>query len=790
MTSNSNSSPNTFHLLSEVRLTPTSTIIHLEDYFIDPEKITGIEICDALRYTFSDDKKLLTIDVINNDFPAITPCIFSIDKEKTTLILFKSQKIKKKIEYDAHGINLHHVQIAGDMNSWNPAGYNFSYNTNSHKWEIELEIEPGNYPYQLIADGNWFTDPSNPNKTDNGYGNFNSVLVVKPDIDLLLPELYAEKCIDKAIVVSSRNTIDGFIAIYNNTLLDSSQIFINNNRYMITLPDMATEAKRSFLRVYAYNKAGASNNILIPLEHGKVIFTTNLLDRNDKEAQVIYFCLVDRFYNGNPSNDKPIEGIHPKLNYHGGDIAGITRKLKDNYLTGLGINTLWISPVVQNPEKPCEKDGVKSTGYHGYWPTISTKIDHRFGTVYEMNELVRTAHKNDINIILDYVSNHVHEDNIVYQNNKDWATPLLLPDGTKNIGRWEEHRLTTWFNEFLPTLDYGKEEVVDTMTEIALFWIYNFDLDGFRHDATKHVPTTFWRTLTKKLKENIMIRENKRLYQIGETFGGRELLNKYIGSGLLDGQFSFNVYYEARSVFAFDGEPFKKLKTALIQDLQAFGYHNLMGYITGNHDIPRFISYAGEDLAMNQNAEHEGWVRHIKVKKKIGYKKLSALTAFNCTIPGIPVIYYGDEIGMPGAGDPDNRRPMQFGNITPLEKETLAIAKKIIWIRRKRMSLNYGQLNFILCTDKQFVYTREYFNEITIAAFNKDKKETEIEFSIDSRYNETNLCLNFDGKLNKNGNKIVLSLPAYSFEILTTCKIQMPEDKGYSVYDIDNTKPH
>lgn len=779
--------PNTFHILSEIRLNSLTTTIYLEDYVVNPETILDIQCIKSLKLTLSDDKKTLTIDVLDNNFPSIVPCTITIENEIVTLIFFKSQKVKKKIEYDAHGVHLRYVQIAGDMNSWNPANSNFSYNTHTKKWEIELDIDPGHYPYQLIADGNWFTDPNNPHKKDNGYGSFNSVLDVKPDIDLPLPELYSEKCIDKAIVISSRNTIDGFIAMFNNTLLDDNYVFANNNRYMITLPNVASEQKRSFLRVYAYNEAGASNNILIPLEYGNVIRSTQLLDRNDKESQIIYFCLIDRFYNGNPINNKPIEGIHPKLNYHGGDISGITRKIKDNYLTDLGINTLWISPVVQNPEHACEKDGHKNTGYHGYWPVVSTKIDHRFGTIYEMNELVRTAHKNDINIILDYVSNHVHEENIVYQNNKDWATPLLLPDGSKNIGRWEEHRLTTWFNEFLPTLDYSKEEVIDTMTEIALFWIYNYNLDGFRHDATKHVPIAFWRKLTKKLKENIMIRENKRLYQIGETFGGRELLNKYIGPGLLDGQFSFNVYYEARAVFAFDSEPFIKLKTALIQDLQAFGSHNLMGYITGNHDIPRFISYAGEDLAMNQNAEHEGWVRHIKVKNKLGYKKLSALTAFNCTIPGIPVIYYGDEIGMAGGGDPDNRRPMKFNNLSKFEKDTLETARKIIWIRRKRMSLNYGQINFIICTDKQFVYTREYFNEVTIIAFNKKDKETTIEFEIDPRYDNSELCANFNARLIKNKNKITMTLDAFSFEIATSCKIEVPTHNENSSYHIDNT---
>lgn len=757
-----------FHLLSEIQLNPIETKLYLDDYFIDPESISTIRVHKSLLYSFSDDRKILRLKVHSSDLPAISICEVEIENRIYSLLLKKSQKIKKKLQYDPCGAYLHSVQIGGAMNSWNPSKDNYYYNHNTHKWEIELEIEPGNYPYQLVADGNWFSDPMNPNKTDNGYGGFNSLLIVEDDAPFPAPEIYSEKFIDKAIVISSINRVTGFLAVYNNCLLDDEFIFQNNNRFMITLPEEAKQERRSFLRLYAYNETGASNNMLIPLEYGKVVLRTDQLTRNDKEAQIIYFILVDRFYNGNPSNHKPIEGVHPKLNYHGGDIAGITRKIKDNYLVDLGINSLWISPVVQNPEGAVEKDGQKSTGYHGYWPTISTKIDHRFGTVYEMNELVRFAHKNDMNILLDYVSNHVHEDNMVYQRNKSWATSFILPDGSKNLERWEDQRLTTWFNEFLPTLDYFQPEVVDTMTEIAVFWLYNFDLDGFRHDATKHVPTQFWRKLTKKMKETIMIRENKRLYQIGETFGGRELLNKYIGSGLLDGQFSFNVYYDARAVFAYDDEPFENLKTSLIQDLRAFGYHNLMGYITGNHDIPRFISYAGEDLAMNQNAEHEGWVRHIKVKNPIGYKKLSALTAFNCTIPGIPVIYYGDEIGMAGGGDPDNRRPMRFSNLLPMEKETLETARKIFWIRRKNISLIYGQINFLLCEPKVFVYTREYFSEITLVVFNKANKQTTLEIQVNERFSETPLHANFNGTIEKILNKVTITLPAYSFEIFTS----------------------
>ena len=108
-----------------------------------------------------------------------------------------------------------------------------------------------------------------------------------------------------------------------------------------------------------------------------------------------------------------------------------------------------------------------------------------------------------------------------------------MPDGSKNIGRWEDQRFTTWFEEFLPTLDFSKPAVRDAMTDIAVEWIEKYDLDGFRHDATKHIQIEFWRELTKKLKERVMMPKHKRLFQIEETFGGRKMIQSYINCGFL-----------------------------------------------------------------------------------------------------------------------------------------------------------------------------------------------------------------------------------------------------------------
>ena len=178
-----------------------------------------------------------------------------------------------------------------------------------------------------------------------------------------------------------------------------------------------------------------------PLEFGAIVKNTGQLSRMDKPNSVLYFALVDRFANGNPKNDSPLvdDEVHPKANYWGGDIKGITEKIKEGYFSGIGVNTIWLSPITQNPmydEREFPPPHRMYSGYHGYWPISASKIDHRFGNEAELKELVSNAHKNNLNVILDYVSNHVHEDNPIIKENPHWSTPLVLPNGKEysNMG--------------------------------------------------------------------------------------------------------------------------------------------------------------------------------------------------------------------------------------------------------------------------------------------------------------------------------------------------------------------
>ncbi len=757
-----------FGIATPIYLNQDKTIVHLSDFFTDVSKIDSIKADSDLTAVLSSDKQLLTLDTKNNSLP-----IFSIlnvwDKGyRYDILVKKSRKINYKIRFDDKGKKYSKVQIAGDINGWNPNATNLTYKNDI--WQTELSLNPGKYSYQIVLDGKWMIDPNNTDSVDNNHGGFNSVMKVGNFNPKLCPQLYTENYTNKKINLACNNKFNKFYVFWQNYKLSNKFIKNDSNTISITIPDESKKYKRSFIRVWAYNQHGASNDILIPLENGKVISNTKELTRSDKQALVIYFLMIDRFNNGDKSNDHPLKDpdVLPKVNYFGGDIAGVLQKIKQGYFSKLGVNTIWISPIAQNTlgaygEYP--NPHTKFSGYHGYWPISSSKVDYRFGTSNEVKNFVKVAHKDSLNILLDYVSNDVHENHPVYKQHPDWATSMYLPDGTKNLQKWDEHRLTTWFDTFLPTLDFSKPHVVDVMTDSAVYWIKTFDFDGFRHDATKHVPQIYWRTLTKKLKTEIPA--SKTLYQIGETYGNRDLIGSYVNSGEMDAQFDFNVYDDAVAVFAKDDQSFTRLKNSMLQSLIYYGDHNLMGYITGNQDRGRFISYASGDLSFNEDAKKAGWTRDIEVTNPIGYKKLTSLIAFNMTIPGVPVIYYGDEIGMPGGNDPDNRRMMRFDNLKPEESHVKQITTKLIHLRRKNLSLIYGDTKIIETSDKTFVYSRTYFNKIAIAVFNKDSVERDISFNIPKRFENSNFKANFNSKFNIEKNKINIKLQANSFEVIT-----------------------
>ncbi len=504
---------------------------------------------------------------------------------------------------------------------------------------------------------------------------------------------------------------------------------------------------RTFLRIYAIANGQRLNDLLIPLQDGVPVTDTKQLTRHDDQAQVLYSLMIDRFHNGNTHNDWKLNSpeVLDIVDYQGGDLKGIQKKIEDGFFNDLGVTTLWISPVTQNPwdawglypfpngnKYDTTKTYTRYSAYHGYWPIYTTAIDKRFGTEQELRDLLNTAHQHNINVILDYVANHLHINSPIYQQHPAWHTDSILPDGRRNFELWDEQRLTTWFDVHIPTLDLEKEEVYMPMTDSALYWLENYDFDGFRHDACKHIPESYWRTLTHKMKSRY---PNRHIWMIGETYGSPELINTYVKTGMLNAQFDFNTYFTAIHALCNDGR-MSDIDRVIKESLNTYGAHHTMGNISGNHDQVRFASLAGGGIHFYEDGKLEGWTRNVgllpdntpdNLRDSLthdAYRRALLLEMLNLTIPGVPCIYQGDEYGEVGGNDPDNRHMMRFDNLTQHEQNFKKQVQQLINIRRNNMAMLYGEYIPVYADDITIEFKRTYMGENIHIKISRNEEST------------------------------------------------------------------
>lgn len=753
-------------LATPIQLGFGETTLVLEDYFMEPGDIDVFMIPSGLTAERPHTDTLILRGRLKHPADVMTAALNS--GATIDLLVKRSESQKITFSLDPDGADYETVQVKGEMNNWNPLSTPLVLENGI--WTTSMLVNEGVYQYLFVVDGKEMLDPVNDETVSNGMGGFNNLIRVG-DADKQLPVIRTQSIEGNYLTISEIYARE-VIAFWENTELKGVP---RDNEVTYLIPEEAIERGRSHIRVWAYNDDGMSNDLLIPLDSGKVIMDTEQLNRHDYQSWNMYFVLIDRFLDGNPDNTRKIDdpSIHPKANYYGGDFAGITQKIRDGYFQNIGVNTLWLSPITQNPETAYglwDKGGVTTTfsGYHGYWPVSSSRTDDRFGTEDEFRELLDVAHENDMNVILDYVANHVHELHPVYQRHPEWATNLYLPDGSLNTELWDEQRLTTWFDTFMPTLDFSKPEVVETMTDSALYWVKEFELDGFRHDATKHIQLSFWRTLTRKVKEQVALPQDRKVFQIGETYGSPELIASYINSGMLDSQFDFNMYDAAVRTFGQDGS-FNLLKENLQQSFSYYGYHNLMGYISGNHDKARFITLTSGEVSWSEDAKLAGWTREIGDPQSFAYDKLNMLHAWNMTIPGIPVTYYGDEFGMPGANDPDSRRWMRFDEdeLKSVELRNRMVFQKLTNVRNNSMPLLYGDFEFHMSEDDMIAYSRAYFDQQVIMVMNKSTHTKTLKFSLREGFDYEKAESVFGADFTINGKLAEIELLPDQFELIT-----------------------
>lgn len=681
------------------------------------------------------------------------------------------------------------VNLFGSFSGWNRQNLPMKYDKKTNAYSVTVPLEPGNYQYKFYVQGDEFLDPDNPDSIPNGLGGYNSVITIPnphPEKCYLFLDTYEKK--GGAVSVSFIYTNNRYrspvkreeiVALLNDNRIPQSRISTAANKLLITIDTMSLKGE-NVLRVGVNRNGLASNLQTIRFYNSE---PEGSMKHHSDYDNIIYAIMVDRFNDGDSTNSIPV--INPNLlhkaNYFGGDLKGIKDKIDDGYFDSLGVNTLWLSPVVDNTDSAYREYPEPHryySGYHGYWPVSSTKVEERFGDMSLLKNLVEDSHRHGIYILLDYVANHVHKEHPYFKEHRDWFGHLELPDGRLNLRLWDEQRLTTWFEPFLPKFDYeNSREALDTMTDNAVWWLKETDADGFRQDAVKHIPNIFWRTLTRKIKSEISIPEHRGIFQIGETFGSYQLVGSYVNNGQLDGQFNFNLYDTAIPVFIDSSRSFTELDEQMQKTFSVYGVNHLMGNIMDSHDKVRFLAYADGDVSLNEpDAAEIGWNNPPQVDHKTSYDKLKLYLSYMLTIPGIPVIDYGDEFGMTGAADPDNRRMMRFGSeLTGWERETLKDVAELINLRRDNPALRYGDFYTITSDQNIYAFIRSDLNERVLIVLNKSSNVINTTLEFPRVYNIKNISDLISGQ-NLPVNNSVINLPMKPF--------------GYSIFKLtENSNP-
>lgn len=681
-----------------------------------------------------------------DDFEGIT--LLAFEYGKTT---YQIPVVVGKVRYHTFSFKplkqYKYLTVIGQFNGWSRQYTPMTDKNGDGTYEIDVPIEPGRYEYKFYGDGEEIVDYANKDSVPNGMGAYNSVIIiekpfknkvflhntgVKETKSYMLYQFFYENQGQAPLILKENVT-----ALLDNQLIPENQIKVENNRITLNLERWGMKGNK-LLRVAVTQNGQKSNWQYIFIQDGKPAGSGKF----NWYDGIIYSIMIDRFKDGDKSINKPVvqDSVFPPANYNGGDFQGIIDKINDGYFDKLGINTIWISPINDNPNTAYREYPAPNrwyTGYHGYWPISDTKVEEQFGTMKKMKELVNTAHKKGIKILLDFVSHHVHQEHSWWKKHPEWFGTLDLPDGRKNLRLWDEYRLTTWFEPYIPSFDFTKSKAaLKAMTENAIWWLEQTGADGFRHDAVKHVPNEFWRVLTAKIKKHFTGKRDIEVYQIGETFGDYAMISSYVNNGQLSAQFNFNLFDVAIVAFIDKNASLELIATEMEKTAEVYGPLHVMGNIMDSHDKIRYMAYADGDLAINDGEASEiGWNNPPKVDKLTSFDKLKLYYAYMLTIPGLPVIYYGSEFGMTGASDPDNRRMMYFGDkLTRHEQKTLDEVSKLINLRKKHSALRYGDVLTVLASHNQLGYIRSDANERILVLLNKSEKEEVVTVDIPEYY--------------------------------------------------------
>ena len=358
----------------------------------------------------------------------------------------------------------------------------------------------------------------------------------------------------------------------------------------------------------------------------------------DWDEAVVYFMMTDRFFDGNESNNTAsgadTYGDNPGL-YHGGDFAGVTAKL--DYLQDLGVNTIWLTPIVKNIAGVTVTDEGKedvpyNAAYHGYWASDFTKLNPTMGTTEEFKTMISEAHKRGMRIMVDIVVNHA-----------GYGTESTFADMLRDKSVSEGY-IKSW-QSGLPDFATEKADVRAKLVEWQTSWMKDYGVDYFRVDTVKHVDSTTWAALKNSTTE-----VNPSFKMIGEYYGAGYASNgSTLGSGQMDADLDFDFNDQATSFVSGNISSVEKFLSARNSALNN-------AYMTG-----QFLSSHDEDGFKASLINGKGYTEDEATSAAL------VAATLQLTAKGIPVIYYGEEVGLSGLNNypyQTNRYDMDFSKAT------------------------------------------------------------------------------------------------------------------------------
>jgi glycosidase len=454
---------------------------------------------------------------------------------------------------------------------------------------------------------------------------------------------------------------------------------------------------------------------------------------------VIYLIMPDRFADGDPSNDQPFYDLSKPMAYHGGDLRGIREHL--GYLHDLGVTTLWLTPVWKNTD----------SDYHGYHVVDFYALDDHMGSMAEYQALVADAHRMGMKVLIDYVVNHTGP-------RHPWANDPPTPTwfhGTPAhhlepsysfTGLVDPHAspreylntLDGWFAGRLPDLNPDDPVLALYLAQNAMWWTEIAQLDGFRLDTFPYSTRQFWSGWHERLRQvypqfDSPQIDSPRIMDIGEVSdrdptitsffeGGRKQFDG-IDSGVAT-VFDFPLRDALHDV-VINGAPMERIVDVLRQD-ELYPHPETLVTFIGNHDQKRFVS-----------------------EKESNPAKLKAAFGLLLTLRGIPQIYSGDEIAMPGGADPDNRRDFPGGfpgdrrnaftasGRTPEEQDVFAYVQSLLALRKNHAALRTGKQWHIGWDDTYYAFLRELPEEKLLVVYNNAPKTVALNIPVENTPLET-----------------------------------------------------